>query len=181
MMTEQQSSIYWSLFEQDNWSLHIAATSTGLCFIGSNQESYDELSKWAGTRFPGVKPIRNDEELKSYKSQLANYLAGNRSAFTAPSDLRGTTFQLEVWNALMTIPYGATSSYSEIATQIGRPSAVRAVGAAIGANPILIIVPCHRVIGKSGFLTGYRGGLEMKSTLLELEQSDSTSQLQSHI
>ncbi|WP_282570464.1 methylated-DNA--[protein]-cysteine S-methyltransferase [Paenibacillus sp. L3-i20] len=169
---EQQSSLYWSQFEQGGWSMYIAATSSGLCFIGSNYESFDELAKWANTRFPGIDPVRDDEKLKPYFTELAHYLEGGRNEFTAPSDLRGTAFQLEVWNALRMIPYGTTSSYSEIANVIGRPAAVRAVGAAIGANPILIIVPCHRVIGKSGFLTGYRGGLEMKSTLLELEQNN---------
>ncbi len=95
-----------------------------------------------------------------------------RKNFTIPFDFHGTTFQLDVWKALSEIPYGQTKSYSEIANQIQKPRAVRAVGSAIGANPILITVPCHRVIGKNGALTGYRGGMEMKTKLLKLEHNN---------
>ncbi len=101
--------------------------------------------------------------------QLEEYFAGVRRDFDLPLDLHGTEFQIEVWAALRAIPYGETRSYAAIARQIGRPSAVRAVGAANGANPIAIIVPCHRVIGSTGALTGYGGGLPLKRFLLALE------------
>lgn len=101
--------------------------------------------------------------------QLNAYFAGDLVEFDVDLDLRGTGFQQRVWNALLTIPFGETRSYGEIAEQIGAPGAARAVGLANGHNPIAIIVPCHRVIGASGKLTGYGGGLNRKQTLLELE------------
>jgi methylated-DNA-[protein]-cysteine S-methyltransferase len=102
--------------------------------------------------------------------QLRAYFQGELRQFQLPLDLRGTEFQLRVWRHLLTIPYGETRSYSEIARAIGAPHAVRAVGAANGANPIPIMVPCHRVIGGSGKLVGYGGGLALKKRLLDLER-----------
>lgn len=103
--------------------------------------------------------------------QLAAYFAGERTNFDLELDMVGTQFQRRVWQALQTIPYGQTCSYGEIARQIGSPGASRAVGLANGHNPIGIIVPCHRVIGANGSLTGYGGGLDRKRALLELERS----------
>ena len=102
--------------------------------------------------------------------QLGAYFAGELTDFDIELDLRGTAFQRRVWKALLTIPYGETRSYGEIAEQIGASGAARAVGLANGHNPIAIVVPCHRVIGASGSLTGYGGGLDRKRTLLELEK-----------
>ncbi len=107
--------------------------------------------------------------LVSAASQITGYFAGKRRSFDVPLDVRGTDFQRSVWQALLAIPYGETRSYAEIARQIGRPTAVRAVGAANGRNPISIIAPCHRVIGTNGTLTGFAGGLEAKQMLLDLE------------
>lgn len=101
--------------------------------------------------------------------QLDEFFAGRRKEFDLRLAPAGTPFQLSVWNALASIPYGRTVSYAEIAQQIGRPKAVRAVGAANGANPIPIILPCHRVIGSNGSLTGYGGGIEKKEWLLRFE------------
>ncbi|MHC8382424.1 methylated-DNA--[protein]-cysteine S-methyltransferase [Pseudomonas sp. LB3P14] len=101
--------------------------------------------------------------------QLQEYFAGTRNRFDLDLEFAGTDFQKKVWQALLTIPFGETRSYSEIARQIGNPSAVRAVGAANGKNPISIVAPCHRVIGASGKLTGFAGGLEAKERLLTLE------------
>lgn len=101
--------------------------------------------------------------------QLQEYFAGTRHQFELELDFAGTDFQKQVWQALLTIPFGETRSYSQIAQQIGNPKAVRAVGAANGRNPISIIAPCHRVIGASGGLTGFAGGLEAKQYLLRLE------------
>jgi methylated-DNA-[protein]-cysteine S-methyltransferase len=101
--------------------------------------------------------------------QLQEYFSGTRNSFDLELDFAGTDFQKKVWQALLTIPFGETRSYSEIAEQIGNPSAVRAVGAANGKNPISIVAPCHRVIGASGKLTGFAGGLEAKERLLTLE------------
>jgi methylated-DNA-[protein]-cysteine S-methyltransferase len=103
------------------------------------------------------------------KRQLDEYFAGKRRNFELPLEFRGTEFQRRVWAALLTIPYGETRTYRQIAEQIGNPLAVRAVGAANGRNPIAIVAPCHRVIGSSGDLTGFGGGLEAKARLLSLE------------
>ena len=108
-------------------------------------------------------------ELDETCRQLDAYFAGRRQAFDLPLAPRGTAFQQAVWQALLSIPFGQTSSYSALAAQIGRPSAMRAVGAANGANPIAVIIPCHRVIGRDGSLTGYAGGLTRKALLLRLE------------
>lgn len=107
--------------------------------------------------------------LARVEQQLEEYFAGTRNRFELELDFSGTDFQKKVWHALLTIPYGETRSYSDIAVQIGNASAVRAVGAANGRNPISIVAPCHRVIGASGKLTGFAGGLEAKALLLELE------------
>ncbi len=101
--------------------------------------------------------------------QLKDYFAGTLESFSMKLDFTGTEFQKKVWQALLTIPFGETRSYGEIAAQIGNPKAVRAVGAANGRNPISIIAPCHRVIGSNGKLTGFAGGLEVKAYLLDLE------------
>jgi methylated-DNA-[protein]-cysteine S-methyltransferase len=103
------------------------------------------------------------------RRQLAEYFGGDRTAFDVPLAAAGTPFQRAVWQGLREIPYGETASYGELARRIGRPSAVRAVGLANGRNPISVIVPCHRVIGADGTLTGYGGGIERKRLLLELE------------
>jgi methylated-DNA-[protein]-cysteine S-methyltransferase len=119
---------------------------------------------------------RNDTHpvLCHAESQLREYFAGTRKAFTLPLDFVGTDFQKKVWAALLTIPFGETRSYADIARQIGQPTAARAVGAANGRNPISIIAPCHRVIGAGGTLTGFAGGLEAKARLLALESASTT-------
>ncbi|OBA78678.1 cysteine methyltransferase [Mycobacterium sp. 1164966.3] len=109
--------------------------------------------------------------------QLEAYFAGELTDFDVELDMHGTGFQRRVWQALLTIPYGQTRSYGEIAAQVGAPGAARAVGLANGHNPIAIIVPCHRVIGASGSLTGYGGGLDRKKTLLDLEKSRTPAEL----
>ena len=108
--------------------------------------------------------------LLKVKQQLEQYFAGQRQQFNLPLDFQGTDFQQQVWRALLTIPYGETRSYKDIALQIGNEKAVRAVGAANGRNPISIIAPCHRVIGSGGALVGFAGGLDKKQILLSLEQ-----------
>jgi methylated-DNA-[protein]-cysteine S-methyltransferase len=117
--------------------------------------------------------VRDDSfpVLKQASQQLRAYFAAELLAFDLPLDAHGTDFQKSVWNALLMIPYGETRSYGQIAEVIGSPKAVRAVGAANGQNPIPIVVPCHRVIGSNGKLTGFGGGLPMKRMLLELEST----------
>lgn len=112
----------------------------------------------------------SDQILDQAEAELKEYFAGERKEFTVPVCLTGTEFQKKVWAALAEIPYGGTATYGEIAARIGKPKACRAVGTANHHNPILIIVPCHRVIGAGGSLTGYGGGLEVKAYLLTLER-----------
>lgn len=107
--------------------------------------------------------------LQKAQRQLTEYFAGQRQQFDLPFDLYGTDFQLAVWQGLQRIPYGQSWSYQQLATAIGRPKAVRAVGAANGKNPLSVVIPCHRVIGSNGLLTGYAGGLDRKKALLRLE------------
>ena len=111
--------------------------------------------------------------IREAASQLAEYFARSRRAFHLPLDLRGTPFQLAVWNALLRIPYGETRSYGQLAVELGHPGAARAVGTANGSNPVSIIVPCHRVIAAGGGLGGYGGGLARKRLLLDLESGAS--------
>jgi methylated-DNA-[protein]-cysteine S-methyltransferase len=121
---------------------------------------------------------REDKEaLRPFTRQLLQYFAGERTQFDLQLDLRGTPFQVQVWHALCDIPYGETISYGELARRIDRPKAFRAVGAANGQNPISIIVPCHRVIGANGKLTGFGGGLPTKEALLHLERNGRNDQL----
>ena len=112
--------------------------------------------------------------LQETERQLGEYFSGKRKEFSVPLDMRGTAFQKSVWEALLAIPFGETRSYGQLARQLGNPNATRAVGAANGRNPLSIIVPCHRVIGSSGSLTGFGGGLEIKARLLSLEGSGTT-------
>ena len=114
---------------------------------------------------------RSDDDalLREAATQFSAYFAGRRRDFDLPLDLRGTDFQRKVWQALLRIAIGRTSSYGDIARELGAPKAVRAVGGAVGRNPISVIVPCHRVLGSDGSLTGYAGGLERKRALLQLE------------
>ncbi len=134
----------------------------------------------AGVWFEGQKhhpgaiaaPQRPDDVLlRRAAEQLHAYFAGECSAFDLPLDLRGTPFQCAVWNALLAIPAGSTRSYGEVAKTLSAASAVRAVGAAVGRNPVSVIVPCHRVVGSDGSLTGYAGGVDRKRALLDLERA----------
>lgn len=124
-------------------------------------------------RVPLSELQKNDRHpiLLKTEQQLNEYFAGQRQQFSIVLDMRGTRFQKNVWDALLAIPFGETRSYGELAKQLGNPKASRAVGAANGRNPLSIIVPCHRVIGSSGKLTGFAGGLETKAHLLSLEKS----------
>lgn len=123
-------------------------------------------------RVPLVSPREDADNayLIEAERQLRQYFEGDRQKFSLPLDFVGTEFQKSVWQALLTIPFGETRTYGQIARQLGKAKAVRAVGAANGRNPISIIAPCHRVIGASGELTGFAGGLEVKATLLNLEK-----------
>jgi len=141
----------------------LAASDAGLAGVWfEGQRHQPDTSDWP----------RNDRHplLLQAIAQLDEYFAGTRDHFDMPLDLQGgTAFQQSVWQALLRIPPGGTTSYGSLSESIGKPAAVRAVGAAVGRNPVSIVVPCHRVLGSDGSLTGYAGGLERKSALLQLE------------
>ncbi|PLT35120.1 methylated-DNA--[protein]-cysteine S-methyltransferase [Bacillus sp. V5-8f] len=172
MKLKDKPAIYYSELEYGEWRIYMAATLKGLCYVGSQDKTFEQLSDWVKRHFPGSLLLLDRVKLQPYKEQLIEYFQGIRLSFTLPFDLRGTSFQRTVWEALGKIPYGQTCSYSDIAQEIQNQKAVRAIGAAIGANPVLITIPCHRVVGKNGRLTGYRDGLEMKEKLLHLEQGN---------
>lgn len=137
--------------------------------IGPLAAVLDEQGRLSELRFSTDNRQPATDNKHPLTRELSEYFAGKRRGFTFELAPKGTPFQLAVWNELLRIPYGSTISYAELARRIGRPSAVRAVGAANGANPIPVIIPCHRVIGANGTLTGYGGGLERKQWLLALE------------
>jgi methylated-DNA-[protein]-cysteine S-methyltransferase len=158
-------NLSYKYFASPVGELKFVASATGLIAI---------LWKNDNPRRVPLKDLVEDNDqpiLIETERQLKEYFAGKRDAFSIPLDMRGTAFQKDVWRALMAIPFGKTLSYGQIAKQLGRPMASRAVGAANGRNPISIIVPCHRVIGSSGKLTGFAGGLDVKAHLLNLETS----------
>ena len=146
----------------------IAATVKGLTGLWFTENQRYLPAQVAG---PGAWPEdAGHPVLKQVSLQLAEYFAGQRSHFDVPLDLRcGTAFQQSVWQALLKIELGETLSYGDVSQRIGNPAAVRAVGGAVGRNPVSIIVPCHRVVGSNGTLTGYGGGLDRKTALLRLE------------
>ena len=168
-------SIVQTTFQSPLGPMTLAATDQGLAGLWFDDQRHlpPELSGPAQDQ-PQVQSIwRTDAShpvLRETSRQLADYFAGRRDHFDLPLDLAGGTgFQQAVWQALLGIAQGETASYGDIASRIGKPAAVRAVGAAVGRNPVSIIVPCHRVIGSNGSLTGYAGGLDRKTALLKLE------------
>lgn len=161
--------LYWEYLPYKQWKFRLAATDQGLCAVQQPDQSLSALEKWASRHFPKFSLSNDEPKLAPYITQLNEYFQGHRQTFDLPLDLHGTDWQQSVWRALTKIPYGTTCSYADIAREINRPQAVRAVGAANRANPIPIIIPCHRVIGKNGRLVGYRGGLAIKEELLAIE------------
>lgn len=140
---------------------------TGVWFEGQRHEPVSQLDGPAAWANAGDHPL-----LQEAARQLQHYLKGERTGFDLPLDLTGgTPFQQDVWRALLAIGRGATTSYGALSRQLGRPLAVRAVGAAVGRNPLSVVVPCHRVVGAGGGLTGYAGGLDRKTALLTLENA----------
>jgi methylated-DNA-[protein]-cysteine S-methyltransferase len=156
----------YTYMESPVGQLLLAGRQSGLTWIGFIQgQDIAPRDGWRAAKAPFREAIR----------QLTAYFEGRLRAFDLPLAPEGTPFQLAVWNALREIPYGQTVSYAEMARRMGRPRAVRAVGAANGRNPLPIVIPCHRLIGSDGRLTGYGGGLHVKEALLALERRGKTS------
>jgi O-6-methylguanine DNA methyltransferase len=144
----------------------LGSSKKGVVCVKTEDRSSAYLSRWEGE---GIELKEHGEHNLRLTSQLDAYFAGELREFTLPLDLRGTSFQRRVWDLLCRIPWGETRSYGQIAKALGRPRGARAVGRAVGTNPVSIVVPCHRVIGSDGTLTGYGGGLDRKEALLKLE------------
>jgi methylated-DNA-[protein]-cysteine S-methyltransferase len=156
------TTTYWTMIDSPLGPLLLTADEEGISGVIMDADLDEQTEPSAGW-------VEDPARFEEARRQLEEYFAGQRTEFDLPLRAAGTPFQREVWAALQTIPYGEVRSYSEIAAQIGRPGASRAVGLANGRNPIAVIVPCHRVIGASGALTGYGGGLPRKRLLLDLE------------
>ena len=158
--------VMYTVIEAPPGPLLIAETKQGLFRVSFGSDGLPDLVKAARRWFPDPQIIPS---VVDSAMEIQEYLDGRRQDFTTALDLQGTEFQKEVWQALARIPYGQTSTYGEIARSINRPKASRAVGGACGANPIALVIPCHRVVGGSGSLTGFGGGLDWKRWLLNLE------------
>jgi O-6-methylguanine DNA methyltransferase len=164
-------TLYRSFLERPEWSLVLFSTEIALVGIALGREGERALLSWLLRAF-GESPVEDAGSRHGvYARQLVEFFDGKRRVFDFPMELRGSDFQKDVWRAVENVPYGRTATYGEIAHVIGRPKASRAVGAANGANPIPIVIPCHRILGSNGSLTGYGGGLPMKRRLLALEGS----------
>ena len=156
-------------FETPMGSMRAVSSAKGLVYVDLPSASGRGLPGWLSRHAPSGRLLEGFAPNRVAVGQLSEYFEGKREVFNLSLDLRATPFQQDVYEAVAAIPYGETRSYAEIAEAIGRPSAVRAVGAANGANPLPIVVPCHRVIASGGKLQGYAGGLELKARLLAME------------
>jgi O-6-methylguanine DNA methyltransferase len=152
-------------------TLRLAVTARGVVRLAFPRSVGKGFRGWLQRHLPDAESVDWLPPIEKVEAELDEYFSGRRTEFAVPLDLRGTAFQRAVWEDLLGIPYGELRNYGEVARAIGRPNASRAVGAAVGANPVPILVPCHRVIGASGRLTGYGGGLQVKRKLLALERS----------
>ena len=166
---ETEKRYVYKMVDSPIGRLKLVATDEGLAGILWENDRPDRV------RLHIVAEDNSHPVLLETERQLKEYFAGRRKEFAVTLDLAGTDFQRRVWNALLTIPFGETRSYGQIARQIGNPDAGRAVGAANGRNPVSIIAPCHRVIGSTGKLTGFAGGLDTKARLLALEGAKNES------
>ena len=159
-------------FESPIGTLFAATGERGLAYLELPHASGRLFAGWRRVAAPEVRVVEGFAPNRAVVAQVCEYLEGKRRAFELPLDLRGTPFQRRVWEALLAIPYGETRTYGQVAGAIGRPGALRAVGAANGANPVPLVVPCHRVVAAGGRLGGFGGGLPLKARLLALERAE---------
>lgn len=161
-------AINYTIAECDLGLLLVARTPRGICSVTFG-DSHQELSRGLSEEFPNAEIAEDAEELANAVDSIIMYLAGNTKRLVLPLDLQATAFQLQVWEALKNIPYGETRSYAEIAEQLGDKKKVRAVAQACARNRVALVIPCHRVVGSDGSITGYRWGVERKKRLLDRE------------
>ena len=170
MKSIKQTNIILSRYAAPVGQLDIYSVDKAICYIKFASAPDDRyVQRWIARYFPHSELTEDQAAHQAFHKELTEYFAKKRKRFLSKIHLVGTDFQLQVWTALRTIPYGETTSYRSIAILIGNPKATRAVGGAIGKNPVSIVVPCHRVIGENGNLVGFGGGIENKKKLLLLE------------
>ena len=158
--------MYASIIDTPVGKLHIHANKVAVTYVG-----FFDDARFPDTHNKQIKPLAGNKISQKAATQLIQYFAGQRKVFDLPLAPQGTDFQKQIWQQLVEVKYGETASYLDLACAIKNPKACRAVGAANGKNPISIVLPCHRIVGSNGKLTGYAGGLDRKSFLLSLEQS----------
>jgi O-6-methylguanine DNA methyltransferase len=161
--------IYCTSFDSKIGTIYIASTEKGVCKICIPKETKRDFFSWLANNFDEDDVVDNKSRNKEVIDQLTRYFNGKLAKFSIPIDLLGTSFQLRVWKELRNIPYGTTISYKQLARRAGVPRGFQAVGRANGENPVPIIIPCHRVIGTDGSLTGYAAGIKTKEFLLRAE------------
>lgn len=166
---KENGRVYCTSFDSRIGHIYIASTDKGLCRVSIPKETKKDFFSWLNTHFEIDAVLENKSRNKEYIEQINRYLNGKLVQFTFPLDLMGTPFQSRVWKELSKIPYGTTISYRQLAKKVGVPKGFQAVGRANGANPVPIVVPCHRVIGSDGSLIGYAAGVKTKEFLLRLE------------
>lgn len=161
--------IYCTSFESKIGTIYLASTEKGVCKISIPKETKKDFFRWLSDHFEEDDVVENKSRNKEVIDQMTRYFNGKLAKFSLPLDQIGTSFQMRVWRELQKIPYGSTISYKQLAKRAGVPRGFQAVGKANGENPIPIIVPCHRVIGTDGSLTGYAAGIKTKEFLLRAE------------
>lgn len=161
--------VYCTSFDSKIGLIYVASTDTGACKISVPKQNRREFFGWLRDNFDDNEVVDNKSRNKEVIDQLNRYFNGKLAKFTAPLDFIGTPFQVRVWKELTKIPYGSTISYKQLAKRLGTSKGIQAVGRANAANPLPILVPCHRVIGTDGSLVGYSSGIKTKEFLLKLE------------
>lgn len=161
--------VYCTSYDSKIGHIYVATTEKGVCKISVPRETRKDFFRWLENQFDLDAVVDNKSRSKDVIDQLTRYFNGKLAKFTCPVDLMGTPFQVRVWKELARIPYGSTFTYGQLAKRVSVPKGFQAVGRAVGANPIPIIIPCHRVIGSDGSLVGYSAGVKTKEFLLRLE------------
>jgi methylated-DNA-[protein]-cysteine S-methyltransferase len=164
-------AMFYTQLVNKEWPLYLAATEKGLCYVGGVEDTLEQLQQFQQKWLPNSQLVEDADKMVTYMNWLTAYFAKKEPSINFSFDLYGTSFQKDVWKALQNVHYGKTATYSDIARYIQHEKAVRAVGRAIGMNPLTIVLPCHRILGKNGALTGFRGGIPMKIRLLQHENA----------
>jgi len=169
---KQPETVWWDSFDFGGHPCYVGVTELGVVDVSIGAKDDAAFAASVAKRVQQAELVHDPARLATIRAQIEAFHAGSREPFDVTFDLRGTAFQKSVWAAMLEIPYGETRSYLDIARRIGNQQAVRAVGGACGANPVPVLIPCHRVIGANGKLTGFTGGLHLKELLLGIEGHD---------